>query len=89
VPQAIARMREVAAIDLQGLHAHIGSQILTLEQFEAEVAALAELERFGVYDVGGGLGVRYVPEDAAPGVGRLRRAGWWRLCTATSEATST
>ena len=61
-------MHEVAAIDLQGLHAHIGSQILTLEQFEAEVAALAELERFGVYDLGGGLGVRYVPEDAAPSI---------------------
>ena len=68
VPQAIARMREVPAIDLQGLHAHIGSQILTLEQFEAEVAALAGLERFGVYDLGGGLGVRYVPEDVAPGI---------------------
>ena len=68
VPQAIARMREVAPIDLQGLHAHIGSQILTLEQFEAEVAALAELERFGVYDLGGGLGVRYVPADAAPSI---------------------
>ena len=68
VPQAIARMREVAAIDLQGLHAHIGSQIFTLEQFEAEVAALAELERFGLYDLGGGLGVRYVPEDAAPSI---------------------
>jgi diaminopimelate decarboxylase len=68
VPQAIARMREVAAIDLQGLHVHIGSQILTLEQFEAEVAALAGLERFGVYDLGGGLGVRYVHEDAAPSI---------------------
>ncbi len=68
VPRAIARMRDVAAIDLQGLHAHIGSQILTLEQFEAEVAALAGLERFGVYDLGGGLGVRYVPQDAAPGI---------------------
>ncbi|HUL26313.1 MAG TPA: diaminopimelate decarboxylase [Streptosporangiaceae bacterium] len=68
VPQAIARMREVPAIDLLGLHAHIGSQILRLEQFEAEVAALAALERFGVYDLGGGLGVRYVPEDAAPGI---------------------
>jgi diaminopimelate decarboxylase len=68
VPRAIARMREVAVIDLQGLHAHIGSQILTLEQFEAEAAALAGLERFGLYDLGGGLGVRYVPEDAAPGI---------------------
>jgi diaminopimelate decarboxylase len=68
VPQAIARMRAVPTIDLQGLHAHIGSQILDLDQFEAEVAALASLERFGVYDFGGGLGVRYVPEDVAPGI---------------------
>jgi diaminopimelate decarboxylase len=68
VPQAIARMRAVPTIDLQGLHAHIGSQILDVEQFEAEVAALAALERFGVYDFGGGLGVRYVPEDVAPSI---------------------
>src|SRR5690242_18076293 len=33
VPDAIARMRSVPAIDLQGLHAHIGSQILGTEQF--------------------------------------------------------
>jgi diaminopimelate decarboxylase len=69
VPAAIARMRAVPAIQLRGLHAHIGSQILGLEQFGAAVAALAGLERFGVYDLGGGLGVRYVPEDAAPGIG--------------------
>lgn len=68
VPEAIARMRAVPAIDLQGLHAHIGSQILAVEQFEAAVAALASLERFGVYDLGGGLGVRYVPQDVAPPV---------------------
>ncbi len=66
VPDAIARMRAVPAIDLRGLHAHIGSQILGTEQFEAAVDALASLERFEVYDFGGGLGVRYVPEDAAP-----------------------
>jgi len=68
VPEAIARMRDVPETDLRGLHAHIGSQILGLDQFEATVAALAGLERFGVYDLGGGLGVRYVPEDAAPGI---------------------
>jgi diaminopimelate decarboxylase len=66
VPDAIARMRSIPAIDLQGLHAHIGSQILGTEQFEAAVDALASLERFEVYDFGGGLGVRYVPEDDAP-----------------------
>jgi diaminopimelate decarboxylase len=68
VPDAIARMRALPAIDLRGLHAHIGSQILNTEQFEAAVDALASLERFDVYDFGGGLGVRYVPDDIAPSV---------------------
>jgi diaminopimelate decarboxylase len=75
VPEAIARMARVPAIDLRGLHAHIGSQILGLDQFEAEVAALASLPRVGVYDFGGGLGVRYLPGESAPSideyVGRL------------------
>jgi diaminopimelate decarboxylase len=66
VHDAIARMRSVPLIDLHGLHAHIGSQILNTEQFEAAVEALGGLERFPVYDFGGGLGVRYVPEDIAP-----------------------
>jgi len=70
VPEAIARMRAVPAIDLRGLHVHLGSQIMELEQFEAAVAMLARLERFGVYDFGGGLGVRYVPGDEAPSVDR-------------------
>ena len=68
VPDAIARMRSVPAIDLQGLHVHIGSQILNPDQFAAGVAALARLERFGVYDLGGGLGVRYVPDDKVPSI---------------------
>jgi diaminopimelate decarboxylase len=73
VPDAISLMRSIPAIDLQGLHAHIGSQIFDLEQFEAEVAVLAKLERFGVYDLGGGLGVRYVPGDDAPSVGEYAK----------------
>jgi diaminopimelate decarboxylase len=68
VPAAVDRMRESSRLDVHGLHAHIGSQILRLDQFEAAVAALAGLERFGVYDFGGGLGVRYLPDDAAPGI---------------------
>jgi diaminopimelate decarboxylase len=68
-PAAIDRMRASGAIDLQGLHAHIGSQIFALGQFEDTVAALAGLERFGVYDFGGGLGVRYLPGDASPAIG--------------------
>jgi diaminopimelate decarboxylase len=73
VPDAISRMRSVPAIDLQGLHVHIGSQILSPEQFEAGVAVLARLERFGVYDLGGGLGVRYVHDDKAPSIGEYAK----------------
>jgi diaminopimelate decarboxylase len=66
VPAAIARMQAAPMIEMRGLHAHIGSQITNLQQFEAEVAALATLGAFGVYDLGGGLGVRYEPGDVAP-----------------------
>jgi diaminopimelate decarboxylase len=66
VPEALARMRAAPMIDMRGLHAHIGSQITNLQQFEAEVAALATLGDFEVYDLGGGLGVRYEPGDVAP-----------------------
>ncbi len=68
IADVIARIRREPMLDLHGLHAHIGSGIGDLTQFEAAVAALARLERFGVYDLGGGLGVRYVRTDAAPDV---------------------
>ena len=68
VPEALARMQAAPNVDMRGLHAHIGSQILDLGQFEAEVEALASLGRFDVYDLGGGLGVRYEPGDVAPDI---------------------
>lgn len=68
VPEALARMEAAPMIEMRGLHAHIGSQILNLEQFEAEVEALASLGKFDVYDLGGGLGVRYEAADVAPDV---------------------
>src|SRR5258708_24688640 len=66
VPAAIDRLRAVPAIDLRGLHAHIGSQIRRAEHCEAAVAALASRERFEGYDFGGGLRVRDQPQDVAP-----------------------
>jgi diaminopimelate decarboxylase len=82
VPDAIARMGRSKVIDLCGLHAHIGSQITALNQFEAEVAALAAVApRFGVYDFGGGLGVRYEPGDKAPPIGDYAE----RLLTAAGQ----
>jgi len=68
IADVIERIRREPLLDLRGLHAHIGSQILTLEQFEGAVAALARFERFDVYNFGGGLGIRYVPTDVAPSV---------------------
>jgi diaminopimelate decarboxylase len=69
VPEALDRMRAVPMIQMRGLHAHIGSQILSLEQFEAEIEALGSLGNFEVYDLGGGLGVRYESDDVAPEIG--------------------
>ena len=68
IGDVIARIRREPMLDLRGLHAHVGSQILAVEQFEQAIDALARLERFDVYDVGGGLGIRYVPSDTAPTV---------------------
>jgi diaminopimelate decarboxylase len=83
VPAAIARIRSVRAIELRGLHAHIGSQITDVGQFEAAIAALASLERFDVYDFGGGLAVRYLHQHTAPPVdeyvGRVVAAAHERL----------
>ena len=48
-----------------GLHLHIGSQICSVESFSDAVASVARLGGFAVYDVGGGLGVRYRRTDEA------------------------
>jgi diaminopimelate decarboxylase len=66
---ALARIVRHPLLRLDGVHAHIGSQLLELEPFERCVEAIARVGEFGVYDLGGGLGVRYTPEDPeAPSV---------------------
>jgi diaminopimelate decarboxylase len=66
--QAIARITASDKLQLDGLHLHIGSQILDTEPFARAVEAVSVLGTFGVYDVGGGLGVRYTLKDEAPTV---------------------
>jgi diaminopimelate decarboxylase len=63
---AIDRVGEVAGLDLLGIHAHIGSQILSLEPFERKIGELGRLGSFSVWDLGGGLGVRYTEDQAEP-----------------------
>jgi diaminopimelate decarboxylase len=65
-PEAIARVQQADRLTLEGLHAHIGSQLLELDPFRAEIAELAKLGDFPVWDLGGGLGVRYTAEQPAP-----------------------
>ncbi|HUB35186.1 MAG TPA: diaminopimelate decarboxylase [Solirubrobacteraceae bacterium] len=65
-PAAIARVSAVEGLRLEGLHAHVGSQLLDLEPFRREAAELAKLGDFPVWDVGGGLGVRYTADQPEP-----------------------
>jgi diaminopimelate decarboxylase len=67
---AIERLRATRGLSLRGLHAHIGSQLVALEPFLREVAELARLGEavggFSIYDLGGGLGVRYTEAQPEP-----------------------
>jgi diaminopimelate decarboxylase len=63
---AIARVEALAGVELRGLHAHIGSQLLSLEPFRRAAAELGALGSFPVLDLGGGLGVRYTDTQPAP-----------------------
>lgn len=66
--EAIARLRGSDRLRLDGVHVHIGSQILDTEPFARAVEAVADLGAFAVYDLGGGLGARYTYGDHPPSV---------------------
>ncbi|HTB49993.1 MAG TPA: diaminopimelate decarboxylase [Solirubrobacteraceae bacterium] len=70
IPAAIERVRAVAGLELQGIHAHIGSQLLELEPYRREAEALAKIGEgtggFSIYDLGGGLGVAYAESQRPP-----------------------
>ncbi len=67
-PAAIERAQASAAVDLHGLHMHIGSQILDLAPFRSALRALAPLGEFASYNLGGGLGVAYGHHDEPPSI---------------------
>lgn len=80
--RAIEEALDLKGVDLVGLHAHIGSQILTLEPFEILAEKMMELSKLaaartgwrpGLLVLGGGLGIRYGEEDAPPSVSSLAR----------------
>jgi diaminopimelate decarboxylase len=63
---AIGRIERSAKLRLDGVHTHVGSQLLDVEQLAAAVAPIAALGSFEVYDLGGGLGVRYTYTEHPP-----------------------
>src|SRR3954462_3806831 len=65
---AIERLRGSDRLRLDGLHVHIGSQILDAAPCGQAVQALAAYGEFAVYDLGGGLGARYTYDDRPPSV---------------------
>jgi diaminopimelate decarboxylase len=67
-PAAIDRVMASDRLELEGLHIHIGSQIVALEPFRAAIATLAGLGAFETINLGGGLGVAYTALDAPPSI---------------------
>jgi len=68
---AIDRAQSSDAVDLVGVHAHIGSQVFVVSSFAKAAAVIAEVA--APYDlpemsVGGGLGVPYVADERAPSI---------------------
>jgi len=91
--EAVSRMLASARLELVGVHAHIGSQIFDLTAYrrgiETMVAALAAWrQELGfecrLFNLGGGLGIRYTPDDepspiadlAGLAVDTLREQAW-------------
>ena len=67
-PEAIDRATRAEHLRLDGLHCHIGSQLLGLDPFRRAVRALATLGEHPVYNLGGGLGVAYVAGQEPPSI---------------------
>jgi diaminopimelate decarboxylase len=59
---------DAAGLELSGLHAHIGSQILDVEVFEKLGEVLAAMGDYPLLNLGGGLGIAYTAEEHAPSI---------------------
>jgi diaminopimelate decarboxylase len=67
VPRGVEACRD-AGLELCGLHAHIGSQILELGAFERIAEVLTGLGEWPLLNLGGGLGIAYTAADDPPSV---------------------
>jgi len=67
VPGAVEACAD-AGLELRGLHAHIGSQILDVEVFEKLGELLAGMGDYPLLNLGGGLGIAYTADESAPSI---------------------
>jgi len=68
---AVFRSTASTAIDLVGLHAHIGSQVFDAEFFEMAIEVMApfvQKHQLPEFSVGGGLGVAYVAGEESASI---------------------
>src|SRR5215471_8548386 len=106
--EAARRVLASPGLELAGLHSHIGSQIYDTAGFEVAAHRVLELAvriaaehgvHIGELDLGGGVGIAYMPEDdpadikvVAQGLAPLPRmrsvpSRTWRGCAAMSAST--
>ncbi|MTI96578.1 MAG: diaminopimelate decarboxylase [Firmicutes bacterium] len=77
IDEAVKLALSLPGLSLMGLHCHIGSQILDLTPFRKMAEAMVDLLNrvrqdagvlLGELDLGGGLGIRYLPTDQPPAI---------------------
>ncbi len=69
--EAVDRVRSSRALEMVGIHAHVGSQVFDVESFSKTIQALSGFVRsigVGELSIGGGLGVAYVEGESAPSI---------------------
>ncbi len=82
-----ARAAGLDNLKVEGVSCHIGSQIFDIQAFVEALCKILDLvdslEKRGIairnLDLGGGLGVGYHPDDAAPTIGDYMQALWRQL----------
>jgi diaminopimelate decarboxylase len=57
-----------AGLELCGMHAHIGSQVLDVEVFARLGELLADMGDWPLLNLGGGLGIAYTADDSPPSI---------------------
>jgi len=66
--RALERCGSIAGLELVGLHAHIGSQVLEVDVFEKLGETIAAMGDYPLLNLGGGLGIAYMADEHPPSI---------------------